>query len=227
MPDTFLGLAILILLFMPGAVFAIQADRQRPATQQSSLRELVTIAGVGAICDLAILLLSSIFHAIWPRQSPEIDGLEQSGFIYFRSHLVSFGWWIFGLFVASCVLAWLLGRFYPGIASSYIAGKINPSSAWYVLFKKKNPDDWRYLGINLTDGTYVGGYLLSFNPDPEETDDRELALTGPITYRASGDDEAHVLPDVNAMLIRAGNIMNLAVTYIDNSAPIPPVPTSP
>ena len=95
-----------------------------------------------------------------------------------------------------------------------------------MLLKEKNPDDFRYLSCDLTDGTYIGGYLLTFNPDPEETTDRELALTGPITYRASGDDEAIVLPNVHVMAVRAGQIRNMGVTYLDSSYVIPPVPTS-
>jgi hypothetical protein len=227
LPDTFLGLAILILLFMPGAVYAIQADRQRPATQQSALRELITIAGVGTICDLAVLLVFSIFHTLWPGLSPNIGGMERSGFPYFRLHLVVFGWWIFALFIASCVLAWVLGSVWPGVANRYISGQISLSSAWWKLLKEKNPDELRYLSCDLTDGTYVGGYLLSFNPDSEETENRELTLTGPITYRASGDEEAVVLPNIHVMTIRAGHMRNMGVTYLDSSYEIPVVPANP
>jgi hypothetical protein len=217
-PDTFLGLAALIFLFVPGVVYAVQADLRRPAIEQSPLRELTTIAGVGTICDVAVLTLFGIFHAICPDLTPDIGKLERSGAPYARSHLVTLSWWVIGLFVVSCLLAWLLGRTWPDIANRYIARRIDPESAWHLLFAKTDPDALVYVGCDLIDGTFIGGYLFSYNPDPDETEDRELVLSDPITYRPIGSETATELSQVGAMSIRAGRIRNVAVSFLDPSA---------
>jgi hypothetical protein len=213
-PDTLLGLSVLVLLFIPGVIFAIQADSRRPTRDLSSLRELITIAGTGAICDIAILLLFGFLRILFPRSTPNVGQLLRVGTSYARLHIVSLAWWLFGLFVAACVLAWLLGTFWPGIAGRIVAGKIQFDSAWWELFHAQ-PDCQNYVSCELTDGSYMAGPLFRYSTDTEETENRELVIAAPIMYRPVGYEKASELENVHVLSIRASQIKYLAVTYLE------------
>jgi Family of unknown function (DUF6338) len=219
MPDTFLGLAILIILFMPGVIFAIQADSRRPAHELSPLRELISIAGVGTICNVVVLLIFGLLRSLFPTITPNIGQMARAGSEYIRLHFVSVSWWAFGLFFGACILAWILGRFWPGVAGRFVSGEIFFTSAWWELFHKY-PDRQVYIGCELNDGTYISGYLIRYSTESDETPHRELALAGPIIYRASGSDVSAVLQNVDAMSLRAGQMKYLTVTYL----PLPATP---
>lgn len=212
MPDTFIGLAVLVILLMPGVIFQIQADSQRPPHDQSSLRELISIAGVGAFCDTVVLLLFALARFIWPHFTPDTGRIEQQGISYIRLHYVSLAWWLFGLFAASCLLAWILGKYFLTSTSRYLAGKIFITSSWFELFSKY-PDSRIYVGCELADGTYISGYLLSYSTDANETSDREIALAAPITHRPPG-GSATILPNVGAVTVSAGQMKYMTVTYL-------------
>lgn len=88
-------------------------------------------------------------------------------------------------------------------------------------------------GVTLEDGTYLGGYVLSYSPDSKETADRELTLSGPINFRApdSNDDGEGTRLEVGAIAISARRINYLTVSYItredsspDGSRPPDPAP---
>jgi len=69
------------------------------------------------------------------------------------------------------------------------------------------------IGCELNDGSYLGGELFTYNSDEDETGDRELALSSPITYRAAGDDPVD-LEDVGAVSVSARQIKFLTVSYL-------------
>jgi hypothetical protein len=214
MPDTFLGLAILVLLLMPGVIFAIQADSRRPAHDLSSLRELITIAGVGTICDVVVLLVFGLLRIWFPRDTPDIGKLARQGSIYTRAHFQELAWWTFGLFVAACLLAWALGRFRPGIAGRAVAGKIYATSGWWEMFHAQ-PKCRNYVSCTLTDGSYMAGYLMRYSTKTDETADRDLVIAGPVQYRGPGQATTSELQNVHAVSLRAAQIKYLAVTYLE------------
>jgi hypothetical protein len=215
MPDTLLGLAVLVLLLVPGVVFVIQVDNRRPTRDLSALRELVSIAAVGALCDSVALVVFSILRAFLPRQTPDVGGIARFGFSYAKLHLVSEGWWLAGLLVGSCALAYLLGRYWPGVAGAVASGSITFTSAWWELFHA-NPGTRIYVGCELQDGSYIAGYLWRYSTETDETPDRELALTGPVTYWPAGHPEpTESMQNVGAVSIRASQMKFLTVTYQD------------
>jgi hypothetical protein len=55
-------------------------------------------------------------------------------------------------------------------------------------------------------GSYLGGDLLTYNSDEDETEDREVALAAPITYRAAETDDPVELVDVGAVSVSARQI---------------------
>jgi hypothetical protein len=213
MPTTLFALAVLIVLVMPGAVFAIQIDNRRPTRDWSPLRELAIIAGVGVICDALVLLIFGIVRALFPEGTPDVGSIERQGTAYVKLHFVSIGWWFIGLFLASCGLAYVLGRFRPEVAGRVASGKIAFNSAWWELFHMQ-PDAYKYVGCQLQDGTYISGYLMRYSTEADETPDRELALSAPISYRPAGSQDAVTLDDVGAVIISARQLNFLTVSHV-------------
>ena len=218
MPDTFIGLAVLLLLLMPGAIFAIQADSRAPSREVSAFRELVTIAGVGTICDVIVLLIFAVIRIAAPGVTPNLASLALIGTSYARLHTAQLAWWIFGLFVAACALAFLLGRFWPGIAGRLVSGKIRFTSAWWELFHAM-PDCQNYVTCELTDGSYIAGPLFRYSSESDETNDREIGLVAtpeyPIMYQPVGDQTIKPYENVNTLSISARRIKYMAVTYLE------------
>ena len=71
-----------------------------------------------------------------------------------------------------------------------------------------------YVGCELTDGTYVGGTLWTYNATVKETPDREIALAAPISYRPSDRADPVTLEDVAIVALSASRIKFMTVTYV-------------
>jgi hypothetical protein len=213
MPDTLFSLCALILLGMPGVIFAIQLENQQPAREVSPLRELATIVSVGIVCDALALLLFGIIRAIFPSITPDVGRIERSGMQYVKSHFASVGWWSIALLLTACSLAYVLGRLRPQIANVISAPAIKSTSAWWEAFHQ-HPGANVYVGCVLQDDSYVAGYLNSYSTDVNETPDRDLILCSPITYRPTGSDEDSEMEDVALVTISASQLKFLTVTYV-------------
>lgn len=219
MPVTVFSFFVLILLLIPGVIFVIQLDSRRPYQDLSSLRELVTISAVGALCDLVTFVLFGIFHAVFPGLTPNIGAIVRNGSRYVRFHYVDDVWWTVGLLVTSCVLAYCLGRFWPRATGVVESGKVKSTNAWWELFHM-HPDTRIHVGCELQDGSYISGYLLRYSTEADDTSDRELSLADPVMYRFAGTSEIRQLEHVGAVSVKASEMKYMAVTYQD----VQPVP---
>ena len=122
------------------------------------------------------------------------------------------GWWALGLLALACAFGFVLGRWPPKFAPVF-AEDITFTSAWWDLFERYR-DAKVYVGCELEDGSYLGGDLLTYNSDEDETENRELALAAPITFRASEADDDVELDDVGAVSVSARQIKFLTVSYL-------------
>lgn len=176
---------------MPGVIFVIQVDNRRPVRDLSPLRELTSIAAVGALCDFVSLCLFGLLRAWFPPDTPDVGKIVRIGGAYFKLHVVSEAWWIVGLFAFSCLLAFLLGKYRPLIAGAVASGRITFNSAWWELFHL-NPDSRIYVSCELRDGSNIAGYLLRYSTETDESPDRDLALAEPISYRSVGSQDSTI-----------------------------------
>jgi len=85
------------------------------------------------------------------------------------------------------------------------------SGGWIVFEQWRNERDVQ-VGCVLEDGSYIYGKLASFSTTADESTDRELVLTEPISYRPTGSDETQPYP-CSAVCISASRILNIFVTY--------------
>jgi hypothetical protein len=211
-PSSLTGLVLFVLLLAPGFVFAAQRERRTPRRRRSTFGETVLLGLTSFLCDVAALLVFAVLRTTIPDHTPDVGRLVREGRDYFDANFAYIAWWALGLLALACAFGFVLGRWPPRFAPIF-ANDITFTSAWWDLFEQY-PDSTVYVGCELNDGSYLGGELFTYNSDEEETADRELALSAPITYRAAETDEPVELEDVGAVSVSAGQIKFMTVSYL-------------
>jgi hypothetical protein len=236
-PTTALGLLIFVLLLAPGLTYRAYRAASTPVDKPSALRELGGIALRSVACDLIALVAFACVHAWRPAWTPDIGALVRDPQQYLEREYDALFWWGLGVLVFACLLAALAAsaagsdwwaRATDSGPVSWITpqGGVTKESTWWGLFSAY-PDRRVYAGCTLDDGTYVGGWLLSYSPDSDETENRELALTGPLAFRAPEAEETDTL-EVGAVTISARRLQYLTVSYLpleDNPTDAPHAPS--
>jgi hypothetical protein len=211
-PSSFTGLVLFVLLLAPGFTFAAQRERRAPRRQRSAFGETVLLGLTSFLCDVAALLVFAVVRAAAPDHTPDVGRLVRDGRTYFDAHYAYLGWWALGLLALACAFGFVLGRWPPKFAPVF-ADDITFTSAWWDLFEQYR-DSKVYVGCELEDGSYLGGELFTYNSDEDETENRELALSAPITYRPAGFDDEVELDDIGAVTVSARQIKFLTVSYL-------------
>ncbi|MFC5834404.1 DUF6338 family protein [Nonomuraea insulae] len=229
-PATFIGLLLFVILLMPGFAHSVIRDRNRAKPPLSPVREVIGIAYVSVLADGAALLFFTLLRIMWPTGTPDIGALVRDPDGYTRVHYASLGWWSLAVLALAVILASISAS--TGLRRisdrSAVLRRIVPSaqhdsaaSAWVLLFNQY-PDMRVHIGCFLDDDSYVAGWLMSFNWSVEESADRELVLTDPITYRPPKGTTETVLSGVGAVSVSARRINLLMVSYLpaeENQAP--------
>ncbi|MFB6753114.1 DUF6338 family protein [Streptomyces sp. NPDC056353] len=232
MPTTFAQLMLFVTMLTPGLVYTLKRERSAPSRTLSAFRETAEILLVSVIANMAALLLLSVCRVLLPGHTPDVGEIVRGSGDYVRSHYRLLALWAGGLLAASTLLAFLAadGRLLNAAARSLRRPRRTPSdafaSAWWSLFQEEH-DGPVHVGCHLDDGSYVAGMLRSFNRDSNDTADRELTLTGPITYRAPGSTQAQILDGVGAAAVSARRITLMTVGFLAGAEPTPvPEPTN-
>ncbi len=76
------------------------------------------------------------------------------------------------------------------------------------------PKAQRNIAAASDDESWVGGFVSSYSTEVEETGDREIVLSAPIRFRAKGQTEASVLPNVSAFVVSANHIVGMQVSLL-------------
>lgn len=212
MPTTFTGLLLFVVLLLPGFAYLVGKERAGTERRTSPFRETVSIVAASVTTELVVTL------AAWPLWAISIDTsrLLIDPEAEWKAAPGRFVVWGLGLLVAAVALAYAatlptvrrLGRRFTGTYP-------HPSSvsAWWMLFEEYRHGSDRHVGLLLDDGSYLQGTLISFNQNADDIPDRDLLLTAPITYRASGAAEASAL-DCGAACISARRVVAMTVAYV-------------
>ena len=228
MPTTTIGLIVFVVLLAPGLVFSAYRAVHTPVQKPTALREVGGITLRSVIWDVVALAAFGVVRVIFPHDTPDVGRLVRGDTAYIRGDAAYLFWWAVGTLAFACVAAiagagvaekrgdkWPMTWFLP-------RGGVSPNPAWWILFKERNPGAAiPYAGVVLEDDTYLGGEVLSFSPDSDETPDREMTLGAPIAYRGAGDHELTAL-DVDAITISARRIRYLTVSYVDSAGTLVP-----
>jgi uncharacterized membrane protein YidH (DUF202 family) len=224
-PTTLSGLILFLIFLIPGFAFALNRERHRPTRKLSAFRETALTVFTSAVA-LAIGLMLAIVVACfdpWVRENLMLAVRDPTVFSQdhpFRSSIAVLlflvGATVVSLFVGSSrfqrLIHWLrrkwssLRRQEPGEYTDPMG------SSWWVAFTTR-PDLDKILSIQLTDGTWVGGTLLSWSRQAEEDSNRDLTLQGPIFVRSAAARKATEIPDAGSLVISAGQIAFMTVTH--------------
>ncbi len=231
MPTTLVGLLLFIVVLAPGFCFVSAWDTRFPERQRSVFRETITVAFASLTLDVLVLGLFAIVRALWPSSTPDVGELirqahaylvgasfphggyyrngvlQTQGSFLLPSHYVEVFIWAIALLGVACFGAWTAGNFLPWTFPF--------ESSWSLAFAGARPENTEvYVGCELNDGGYIAGYLLSFSSEIEETEDRDLTLSGEIKYRPAGALEAED-QKVGSVVVSARDIKFLTVSYIN------------
>ena len=229
MPSTLGGLVVFTALLIPGFVFVERRETRSPGRAYSSLREVAVVLTASLLVNALVLGAFGVLRGLLPGATPDVGALIRAPRAEFDDHYLAIGIWSIVLLATACLLACLFAA--PperGLArlEDRLGGRtaelvrhwrgsptpIREMSGWSAAFGRF--DDCRTdLAVYLTDGSYVAGGLLQFNPQIAEDDDRSLQLAGPVQYRPAGAEHA-TQRDVGVVLIPAREIQMIEVTYV-------------
>jgi hypothetical protein len=226
MPSTVPGLIVFVLFLTPGACYALRRAATGPTVSDpSAIRETAGLVAVSVASNGITLLVFALVYRLvaWPIDPAEAlvdgDGLARSRTLFLAS-------WAAAFLALSCLVAvgfsaaggsgWYRRLKSSRHASWLLGTPVDRGSAWWRTFL--DPDvDWStraaYLGCELTDGSWLGGYIETFSPDSDEDTDRDLVLVEPISFRAAGVDEPVEL-DVTRVIIGAAQLRFMTVAYV-------------
>lgn len=206
MPTTITGLALLVVLLLPGLTFATVRDRMGSERRPTPFRETGAVIFCSVLTELVALVIFAILRGLRPDLTPDVGQLVREGSTFARTHYVELAWWAGALLLFACALA---------AAMAAISGSrphASVTSAWWIMFEKWFPGEDPVVGCILEDGSYIEGRKASFNVSSDDLPDRDLVLTEPLKYRAPGASETQEFP-WGAVCVSARRIVMLSVSY--------------
>jgi hypothetical protein len=227
LPTTLVGLLLFVAFLTPGACYTFRREANEPSSRKeiSVLREASRYIGVSLLSDSLAICIYLGLRALAPRIVPDPGQVAQDPQKFYQSRTSQSLIWGIGLLGLACLIATVLAA----IAESSVLDRllkhqlfqwlfrqtIKPQSAWFQMFTAHKDDKELsvYLECNLTDGAYIAGYLWTYSPDADETQDRELTLRYPILVRDVGATEA-LLAKAGSVVVSARCISYLTVSYV-------------
>lgn len=224
MPTTLSGLLIFVVLLAPGFLYVIVTD-QGPFTRTapSVLRETASIALVSLLCDLLALGLYVPVAAMSSGRLASLQELVQDGESLWAEDRVTILITALFLLLGACLVALTLAGLVNNTSGfktlkvrkliSWVlpAKGARTESAWWGVLHRERPELYRRVTCYLLDGTRVRGWLRTFNPAANETEDRELILAAPI--RVTSSNGAHRPIRSGYITVSARQIQFLHVDY--------------
>ncbi len=224
MPTTLTGLLIFVVLLAPGFLYVIVTE-QGPFTRTapSVLRETASIALVSLLCDLVALGMYMPAAAMSDGRLASLRELVEAGESLWAEDRVTVLITALCLLLAACLVALTLAGLVNN-TSGFDALKVRKpiswvlpakgartESAWWGVLHRERPDLYRRVTCYLLDGTRVRGWLKSFNPAVDETEDRELILAAPIRITSSNGARRPI--ETGYITVSARQIQFLHVDY--------------
>ena len=208
MPTTLLGLVILVGTVVPGLGYQIGRESRHPTRKLTGFRQTVSLVFAGIIASTIAMYLFVLVRWAFPTHTPDVGLLLRTPGSYLHDHLLYVATWAIGIVATATAGAFLVGRYAPKPTDG-----VTFESSWWKAFKRA--DQYKtYVGCELTDGTYVAGTLWTYSTSVEETEDRDIGLVAPITYRTDEGTAESVLDDVGLVIVNAARIKFLTITFL-------------
>jgi len=222
LPTTALGLLLFTVLLLPGFAFTLVQERTAPDRKFSGFRETVSLVFASVVANLVVLCIFAGIRIAVPTSTPDVGALVADPEAFARVHYRELAAWGIGMLLVATIGAAFVAtpfvrervRQIPALGTILGLPHEPFLSGWGRMFSEQ-PKARVYVGCSLEDGSYIGGYLRSWSRASDDLPDRDLTLTGSITYRAPGAEEGSVLPSVGGMIISARRIMSITVSYVE------------
>lgn len=228
MPSTLTGVALFVVLLTPGFIFLQRREQFHSGVTYTTLRETSLVL----VASLASLLTSLAFLApvrlLIPAHTPDVGGYVRQFDRQIKAHYVEAAAWSLAILVLASTLAFLAAapplwvekvvrRTGRNAAADWIHGwrgtsRIDSVSGW-AKAKSLYPDHEQWVDVMLTDGSFVHGRLFSANPQLDETSDRDLLISSPVSARRPN-GELVAMPDWGLVAINASKINYIAWKYV-------------
>ncbi len=198
------------------------------------------------------LWLFAAVRGLAPDHTPDLGALLREPADYITSQLPYLAVWAAGIYVVALALA-----LFAGIVMPHRRSGIRDVSSWWLIFgdgdrstsrrwlSRRHSDGTdartpvqQYVGCDLIDGSYLGGYIYAYSTEVEETLDRDIVLVAPISYvpadppildapsaAESAEKTSHEAPpvidpaelsDIGVAIISAARIKFMTVTNVQS-----------
>lgn len=230
MPTTVVGLVIFILTLAPGFLYLVVTERgKRPARKISAFRETAALVLVSVAVDLAVLLLFAMCRVLVSEHTPNFGRIVKEPQAYFREDYGYLFTWAISLFLLACILSLVLATLAnrenlvtklrvsaPGKWIMPERGVQLESAWWHMFMYPRMATKAKRVTCLLTDGSRIQGWLWSFSEQADESADREILLSGPLTFQAPDGIITH--EQKGAVSLSARNMLLLQVQYEDETS---------
>jgi hypothetical protein len=221
-PSTLVGVLIFLALLGPGYLYVRRVERLEALHKVSPFRESISIAAVSVLCNGAALVLFAMARILLPSVTPDVGAIVRQE-PYFAANYQRVATAAIVVYVVAFLIAFVVSH--PKVRDADIwriervrkligVPVLDSRSAWSRLFDVEKDDIVR-AGCELDDGSWIDGWVLDWNAQPEEDSDRTLTLHEPIRVRAKGRDCAQLLTGVHFVVIANDRIVRLDVTLVD------------
>ena len=217
LPSTLTGLFFFVVLMLPGFAYLVGKERHGTERHTSPFRETISVVAASVTTEVIVLAMFAVARWLLPSRTPDVGALIHDGNAYIADNYRSLGTWALCMLTLAVVFAYfatvpgmrrLLKRI-PVVGSYPHDSTV---SAWWIMFEKWPQGRNVEVGCILDDGSYVAGFLGSFNNSADDSPDRDLVLKAPIQYRPPGASEPIPHP-VSAVNIPASRIVSMFVNY--------------
>lgn len=218
MPAEPIAAIIYVFLLMPGLTYLFQSERRRAAPRRSPFRETSIVIVASAIFLGIPLILWAVFSYIFPQLRSELVDALVNFTDGFRDQPVEYLLGTVAYLVVASSLAYLA-------ASDFVQNMINsfsgtPSirtnhSGWSIAFDAMGKEAILVASLQLKSGAWIQGFVASYSPTVEESDQRSIVLSGSILVRSSAKGEVTRIEDGHQIVVQASEIEYMTVSYLD------------
>jgi len=232
-PDSIPSLILFVLFLTPGACYSLRRSSTGPSVPQASaVRETAGLVATSVAANgITFVLFALVFRLTsWPIDpvQPLTRGSELA-----QTQTLLIGMWAAAFLLTACLVA--VGLHAAGQSNWFERAKNHKSLAWLIGSPVDRGSAWwraftsravqwdkvsAYVGVELTDGAWLAGYVNTFSPNSDETGDRDIVILPPIQYRSAGADQPEQI-EANQVIVSARQIKFMTVAYIPPPEPLP------
>lgn len=209
-PESTAAFVAFLLLVAPGIIFNMLRDRQRPAREESTFREVSVTALASLMFSGMSLLLLALVRAVLPSLMPDPRLWLETGSEYVKSN-----YQFVARFLAAEVLLAIALALLADLALRHRNGAtIRAGSVWYRVFRASKPSGtYPFVRVQLKNQVIYRGRVGEYATDPS-LGDRELVLVPPISVKMPGKPAAPLSSGWQKVVIPASAIEVLRVSYV-------------